>query len=180
MISPDAHSSARWQLREYSNSDLDDVRSLFVRVNRELAPDHLKQTFELYIATALREEIDILPQYYDQARGRSFWIGTVDGVFCGNFGLEPAVDSAIELRRMYIDNRFRGNGLGRWMLRQAESISRGLGWKTMLLSTSELQVAALSLYKSTGFELIGENCVTTTTSRTIGGGVRRFYFKKSL
>jgi hypothetical protein len=54
-------------IRPYEAQDQPAVRELFIRVNRELAPAHMKEQFEAYIALSLREEIDRIPAY-DAAR----------------------------------------------------------------------------------------------------------------
>ena len=48
------------------------------------------------------------------------------------------------------------------------------------LSTSELQDAALSLYRSVGYRLVREEVAATTSNKTVGAGIRRFYFEKTL
>jgi GNAT superfamily N-acetyltransferase len=167
-------------LRPYQDRDRHAVSDLFVRVNRELAPRHLREAFENYIALSLRKEIGIIPEYYDPQRGRSFWVVTEGDRLLGTFGLEPVDEVSIELRRMYVESAFRGKGLGRWMLDQAEAICRRCGWKTMVLSTSELQSAALALYRSHGFILVREEFAAATTNKTVGQGIKRFYFSKAL
>ena len=62
-------------IRRYADSDLDAVRSLFIHVNRELAPAHLAGPFESYIARSLAEEIERIPAYYGERQG-SFWVAT--------------------------------------------------------------------------------------------------------
>jgi hypothetical protein len=48
------------------------------------------------------------------------------------------------------------------------------------LSTSELQGAALSLYRSAGYRLVREASATAMSNKTVGAGIRRFYFEKTL
>jgi len=167
-------------LRPYEHKDQKAVRTLFKRVNRDLAPAHMKQAFEAYVELSLKEEIDIIPQYYNAERGRSFRVAVKGTSVCGFFGLEPTGDSTIELRRMYVDPSYRRRGVARWMLDQAERISRQEGWTKMVLSTSELQSAAVMFYRSTHFTLVRDELVSTTTNKTVGRGIRRLYFEKSL
>ena len=114
-------SASQIQIRPYEAQDQAAVRDLFIRVNRELTPAHLKEPFEAYIALSLREEIDRIPAYHAASRGASFWVAADKNRLVGNFGLEP-VDSCLELRRMYVDPRARRQGLGRRMLAQAPSV----------------------------------------------------------
>ena len=60
-------------IRRYAEKDGPAVRELFIQVNRELAPSAMRDQFEIYIAGALREEIDRIEAYYAERKG-SFWI----------------------------------------------------------------------------------------------------------
>lgn len=48
------------------------------------------------------------------------------------------------------------------------------------LSTSGVQQAALNLYRNAGFHLVDEETSSGMTHETLGGGLRRFHFQKSL
>lgn len=48
------------------------------------------------------------------------------------------------------------------------------------LSTSELQPAALALYRNAGNELVREEVAETASNKTLGGGLKRFHFVKML
>jgi putative acetyltransferase len=167
------------RIRPYEASDQAAVRDLFIQINRELAPAHLKEPFEAYIALSLREEIDRIPAYYAASRGASFWVAVDENGLIGNFGLEP-VETGLELRRMYVDPRARRLGLGRLMLAQAEHVAWQQGHARIVLSTSELQTAAIRLYRAAGYHLIREEVATTATNRTVGSGLRRYHFEKPI
>ena len=66
------------------------------------------------------------------------------------------------------------------MLRFAEDECRRRKVFRLDLSTSELQDAALSLYRSVGYRLVREEVAATTSNKTVGAGIRRFYFEKTL
>jgi ribosomal protein S18 acetylase RimI-like enzyme len=167
-------------IRPYRDGDLPAVRDLFVRVNRELAPPALKQAFEDYIVRSLREEIEQVPDYYAE-HGGSFWIVEgPTGAVAGMFGLESAGPGAAEIRRMYVDSRARRSGIARTMLHYAEELCRAAGLDRIVLSTSELQQAALALYRAAGFRLVREEVATAETNKTVGAGLRRYYFEKTL
>jgi putative acetyltransferase len=166
-------------IRPYAATDSDEVRDLFVRVNRLLAPPKLAEAFESYIARSLVEEIDRIPAYYG-ARGGSFWVAVLDGRIVGMFGLEAAGSGAMELRRMYVDADARRRGIARTMLAFAEDQCRRSGAHEMVLSTSELQKEALALYRRAGYRELREEIADAASNKTIGGGIRRFYFSKTL
>ena len=48
------------------------------------------------------------------------------------------------------------------------------------LSTSELQPAALELYRHAGYRLLNEAVAEQASNKTLGGGIRRYYFEKML
>jgi len=166
-------------IRPYQESDLDAVRSLFVRINRELAPSHLAASFDDYIARSLVEEIERIPAYYCERQG-SFWVATDAARIVGMFGLERVDTTSAELRRMYVELAARRCGLGRRMLALAEELARRDGCSVMVLSTSELQSAAVSFYRNCGYQLVREAIAVEASNKTVGGGIRRFHFVKDL
>jgi len=166
-------------IRPFADVDAAQVRDLFIRVNQSLAPPHVADAFESYIARSLREEIDGIAAYYGETHG-GFWVA-VDGTrVVGMFGLERISDSVMELRRMYVDPDARRRGIARAMLQFAEDECRGRKMRRLDLSTSELQGAALSLYRNSGYDLIRDETAITETNKTVGAGLRRFYFTKVL
>ena len=167
-------------IRAYRNEDQAAVVDLFVRVNRNLAPPDMQEVFADYVTRSIEAEIGRIDRYYDAARGRGFWVTTDGARLMGNFGLEPAGDDAIEVRRMYVDFPHRGKGLARAMLSHAEDWARMRGFGKIVLSTSSLQLPALALYQSAGFTLLRQEVATASSHKTIGNGILRFYLEKPL
>jgi GNAT superfamily N-acetyltransferase len=167
------------EIREFSTDDAAAVRELFVRVNRLLAPADMKDAFEIYIARSLTEEMDRVSAYYSERKG-GFWVAVDGRKIVGMFGLEPSGEEAMELRRMYIDPDFRRRGIARRMLNFAEQECRLRNRPRMDLSTSELQREALALYQNAGYGLVREEVATEASNKTLGGGIRRYYFTKAL
>lgn len=168
------------RIRAYEDRDREAVRELFVRVNRELAPPHLRDLFEAYVELSLREEIDRIPSYYAPERGHGFWVAEGGEGLLGMFGLERVDGRTAELRRMYVAPGTRRRGLARAMLAYAERVCRDAGYARIVLGTSELQGAALALYRGAGYRLVGEEVATAATVKTAGGGLRRFRLEKWL
>ena len=165
-------------IRPYISADAPQVRQLFITVNRLLAPPHLQEAFESYIVRALIEEIDRIEDYYAEMAG-GFWVATFERRVVGMFGLERIGSDAMELRRMYIEPSVRRAGVARQLLLFAEECIRR-EVSRLELSTSELQAAAVSLYRSSGYELLRKEAVDAASNKTIGGGIQRFYFQKIL
>jgi GNAT superfamily N-acetyltransferase len=164
---------------EFLPGDAASVRGLFIRVNRLLAPAEMKDAFEAYIARSLTEEIDRVLDYYREREG-GFWVALEKEKIVGTFGLEASGEDAMELRRMYVDPDLRRRGIARRMLHFAEEECRRRGRSRMVLSTSELQQEALSLYRDAGYALVREEVAVAASNTTVGSGIRRYYFSKIL
>ena len=171
--------NAEVNIRAFVEEDTKQVSALFIAVNRLLAPPHLRDAFEAYIARSLVEEIDRVADYYGERDG-GFWVAVGGDYLLGMFGLERVADGIMELRRMYVDPAARRRGIAQKMLRFAEGECRRRRMFRLELSTSELQGAALSLYRSAGYRLVREASATAMSNKTVGVGIRRFYFERTL
>ena len=172
--------SAEVTIRPFQEEDdASEVRELFIIVNRLLSPPRRRDAFEAYISRSLTEEMDRVAAYYGE-RGGGFWVALREEKVVGMFGLEPAAPGAMELRRMYVDPSARRSGIARLMLRFAEAECRRLNVRRLELSTSELQPAALELYRDAGYRLLHEVVAEQASNKTLGGGIRRYYFEKIL
>lgn len=98
-------------------------------------------------------------------RDGGFWIALQEEKVVGMFGLEGAAPNAMELRRIYVDPSARRGGIARSMLRFAETECRRLGARRRELSTSELQPAALELYRRAGFQVLREEVADQVSNR---------------
>jgi GNAT superfamily N-acetyltransferase len=166
-------------IRPFAESDSAEVREMFVAVNRLLSPPHMRDLFEAYIDRSLTEEMDRIAAYYGE-RGGGFWVAVRDGRVVGTFSLEPAAADAMELRRMYVHPSARRGGIARSMLVFAEDECRRRNIRKLELSTSELQPAALELYRNAGYRLLREVIAEQASNKTLGGGIRRWHFEKVL
>jgi len=164
-------------IRPFDKNDAKAVRELFITINRLLSPPQMRDTFEAYISRSLSEEMDRVNEYYGDRNG-GFWVAVKNEEVVGMFGLEPASFDALELRRMYVAPSARRAGIARSMLGFAEEECRRRKVRRLELSTSELQPAAIELYEGTGYQLLREPVVEQASNKTVGGGIRRYYFEK--
>jgi DNA-binding MarR family transcriptional regulator/ribosomal protein S18 acetylase RimI-like enzyme len=72
-----------------------------------------------------------------------------DPVGCG--GLKGYADAAPDIKRMWVDPRARGLGLGRRLLRELESHARAMGARSVRLETNRSLTEAITLYRSSGY-----------------------------
>jgi len=93
---------------------------------------------------------DIESSYFDRG-GTFFVLEAEDSSIIGAYGLYPMEEQTCELRKMYLDKAHRGKGLGRFLLEDALSKARQLGFERMILETASVLKEAIALYKSYGF-----------------------------
>jgi len=175
-----AKSETPFAIRTYANADHQAVVALFTRINRELAPANMRELFEQYIATAISGELGELQSIFSAAKRNVFWVVEVDGLIIGMFGIESQSEDSTELRRMYLDRSYRGRGIAQGMLQCAETRARELGFSKLILSTAAVQEAAIAFYRKSGFRLVRTELAETMSTKTVGGGLTRFHFEKTL
>ncbi len=156
---------AQIAIRSFAGGDASQVRELFITVNRLLSPPDLRDSCERYIERALADEIDRISAYYGERRG-GFWVAVAGDEVVGTFGLEPASDEAMELRRMYVKPSARRRGIARQMLQFAEHECRRRNVVRLELSTAEIQTAALALYRTAGYALVREETAEVLSNKT--------------
>jgi N-acetylglutamate synthase-like GNAT family acetyltransferase len=166
--------------RRYQPPDCDQVAALWTRINRELAPAGMEERFEQYIATTISGELVRLSEVFSEAKRNAFWVVDCQGEIVGCFGIESHSETNTELRRMYLDRKFRGAGIAIRMLECAEDQARSLGFRKMLVSTAEVQRAADRFYRRSGFRQVRVEVAQAMTAKQAGGGLTRFYFEKEL
>lgn len=167
------------EIRTFEPKDAAQVEALFTEVNRGLAPPAIKDRFEAYITASIKEEIGRILPYYS-ARNGQFWVAYEGNILVGMVGVERQGNGAMELRRMYVSPAHRRKGIAHKMLDFVENWCRNAGIPTMALSTSELQPAAINFYEVSGYQLTGKSSAEIASNKTIGGGIRRRYYSKSL
>lgn len=94
--------------------------------------------------------------------GSTFCSARVDGEIAGyaktNVGeaqSEDATPDALEIERIYVLKRFKGRGLGRFMLERAFEEARARGAESVWLGVWEHNDAALGFYEHLGFKALG-------------------------
>jgi GNAT superfamily N-acetyltransferase len=166
--------------RRYHATDYSSVASLWTRINRELAPVGMEHLFEQYIAMTIDGELKQLLKVFSAAKRNAFWVVESANEIVGSFGIEGRSVNDTELRRMYLDEGYRGLGIAQRMLDCAQAEARALGFTKMIVSTARIQKAADRFYRKSGFRLIRTEVAENMTTKQAGGGLTRFHFEKVL
>jgi GNAT superfamily N-acetyltransferase len=71
---------------------------------------------------------------------------------CGCF--KTFDENTAELKRMFVDDQFRGNGIGAAILIELENWAKVIGYSSVVLETGTVQIGAVTLYKKYGYSVI--------------------------
>jgi GNAT superfamily N-acetyltransferase len=104
------------------------------------------------------DESPLRPEEFEPAEGGLFLVAYRDGepVACGGLraAQPPAPEGAGEVKRMYVVEAARRQGLGQLILTALEDAARQLGYRQVVLDTGRKQFAAHALYEGGGYHQI--------------------------
>jgi putative acetyltransferase len=131
------------RIREARNADSDEVKELVFGVLNEygLESDPLRTDSDLD---------DIESTYFES--GGIFYVLEDDArSIVGTAGLYAVDGSTCELRKMYLEKRYRGLGIGKELIEVVVIKAKELGFHVMVLETASVLKEAIRLYTNYGF-----------------------------
>lgn len=93
-----------------------------------------------------------IEQFY-QATGGEFWVIEQAGRLVGTGAYYPVARgaNAVEIRKMYFVPEVRGQGLGRFLLRELEGAIADRGFTQIWIETASVLQEAVRLYETSGY-----------------------------
>lgn len=125
--------------------DVAHARALMIRYATWTGIDLCFQNFDAEMAA--------LPGKYVAPRG-ALWLATIHGAAApvGVIAVRPLADSSCEMKRLWVEPKVQGRGLGTELARTAIAFARTAGYREMKLDTlRDRMPAAIALYRSLGF-----------------------------
>lgn len=92
---------------------------------------------------------DITSNY--KTNGGCFLTAICDNSVLGTIGLRPMGNRIMELKRFYVSDIHRGQGIGSRLLSNALEFSRNSQFEVLRLDTTRQSVSALALFNKLGF-----------------------------
>jgi len=101
----------------------------------------------------MRADAERMPGPYVPPRG-GLWLAVHEDAGIGCVALRPLDAGVAEVKRMFVDEAWRGRGVGRVLMETLVAAARERGYATLRLGTLDDMKVAQRLYESLGFRPI--------------------------
>ncbi len=128
-----------------TEADIEMIRNLFREYEAFLNVDLCFQGFE--------QELASLPGKYAPPEG-AILLGLIGDEAVGCVALRKIDEGVCEMKRLYVNPKARGTGLGRKLVDDIIAIARARGYDLMRLDTLDTLIEAMNLYERLGFRQI--------------------------
>jgi ribosomal protein S18 acetylase RimI-like enzyme len=135
-------------LRRYEPTDLDAVIYLHVYAIQQAGAYLGRGPWD--------DDVYAIEEAYLNNQGE-FLIGEWDGNFVAMGALRRTGPERAEIKRMRTHPDYQGRGFGQLILSELEACAHAMGYKTLHLDTSVVQVVAQRLYEKNGYCEVGRD-----------------------
>jgi GNAT superfamily N-acetyltransferase len=126
-----------------AKEDIEDARAIFREYERWLGMSLCFQSFE--------EELATLPGKYSPPEGR-LYLARIQGSIAGCIALRKLDEGICEVKRLYLRESARGQGIGLALIEKLIDDARAIGYARMRLDTHPPKMGkAVSIYEAHGF-----------------------------
>ncbi|NJN48916.1 MAG: GNAT family N-acetyltransferase [Alkalinema sp. RL_2_19] len=134
-----------WQIRDWQPDDRQAAADVIGTILAEYGLD--------WEPTGADQDVLQVEQAYQQ-RGGEFWVVEQAGQVVGTAAYYPIhrAPQAVEIRKMYLLPSVRGQGLGRFLLRQLEVAIAAAGYQEIWIETASVLQEAVQLYARSGYQ----------------------------
>lgn len=140
-------------IRDAETRDYSDVAQLmrdFIRWHRERHASDMAMIDGYFDAEAYEAELRGLPGDYAPPAG-ALLVAESGGGIAGCVALKRLDGRTCEMKRLYVDDRHHGEGIGKALAQAIVERAKELGYSRMMLDTGPKQLEAQTLYRKLGF-----------------------------
>lgn len=115
-----------------------------------------------YVDTVLRTDMSDITKSYLSEPDSCFWVAESEEKVVGMVGALPVDDPTLKEKRLQlfhlsVDSEHRCQGIAKALIRTVLQFARDQDCSAVVLDTSNIQLTALSLYQSMGFQKTGQS-----------------------
>jgi ribosomal protein S18 acetylase RimI-like enzyme len=96
------------------------------------------------------DELSNFPDKYSEPRG-TFLIAKENSEVIGCVGIKKLENSICEMKRLFVNDRYRGNGVGKKLVEMIAEEAKRKHYEKMRLDTLDIMEEALNIYRKNGF-----------------------------
>lgn len=113
----------------------------------------VNEYYDAVDVVARDDRTEVLDNYF--ADGAGFWLARDDVDVVGCIALRPlrSIDSAGEVKRLYVQPRARGRGIAGLLLDALHEYARGAGYAVLYLDSKDDLAEAIRFYQKRGYRL---------------------------
>jgi GNAT superfamily N-acetyltransferase len=135
-------------LRRYTPADQEAVEHLHVLAIQQMGAYLGRGPWD--------DDVYAIEEVYLNGLGE-FLVGEEDGQLVAMGALKHTDSERAEIKRMRVFAEYQGRGYGQLILNRLEARARELGYRTLHLDTSIVQIPARKLYEKNGFREVGRD-----------------------
>ena len=120
--------------------------------NKNLDFNKLIVELDAYLKVTDGEDHEFYNQFNGLGNIKNVVIAYQDNKAAGCGAFKKFDDKTVEIKRMYVNPKFRGKKLGNLLIEEVIEISKGNEFSKLYLDTAHFMSSAISLYKKYGFK----------------------------
>lgn len=125
----------------------------------------LRSVYPAYRNGPWNDDLDAIEHNY--LDGGDFLVGTDGADIVAIGALRRISDDVVEIKRVGVDPERQGRGIGRALLLALEARAAELGFSTIVLDTTEMQVVAQEMYRRHGYAEVARRPVAYSPTVTM-------------
>lgn len=102
----------------------------------------------------LDQDLEKPQEIYNEHLDGTMLLALEEEKVIGTIALHKIKDSIVELKRFYVEKKYRGQGVGRLLFSKAIHFAKKKKYKTIITDTTPNMERAVAFYKASGFRMV--------------------------